>query len=185
MPLKVCAPPLLLTTSDLSCEKKDNVDENGSGYDATGSSSAASAKRKRKGVVTKQAKESLDSVYETLAAKHNFNSETGEGERPTVSSLSLPPFSLHPTFPSMSPCTNNLAESTVLSDLSQVSEVMPPTPHLTLAQRKKNNTAFNDAVHKFWKMIEDDNYFQPFSKKVHRMDDLNLKGGNYGKSCSL
>ena len=35
-------------------------------------------KRKRKGVVTKQAKESLDSVYETLGVEYNFNSETGD-----------------------------------------------------------------------------------------------------------
>ena len=185
MPLKVTAPLLSLATAELSCEKKEDIDEYGSGYDATSSSSAASVKRKRKGVATKPAKEAFDSAHEAFTVKSTFNSETDEGERPTVSSLSLPPFSLHPTFPSISRGTNHLADSTVLSDFSFGSEGMLRTPHLTLAQKKKNDTAFNDAANKFWKMIEDDNYFQPFSKKLHRMEDLTLKGGNCCKYSSF
>ena len=147
-------------------------------------SSAAAAKRKRKGAALKQVidlyADTADELFFTLPT---FNSETGEGERPTVSSLSLPPFAFtfQPSFPTTSPKNSHLADASMPYDqISEKHSAFLP-PQLTLAQKKKSDAAMTEAVNKFWKTIEEDNYFQPFCRNVHRMDDLSLKGGDYSK----
>ena len=186
MPLK---PTRTLLPLIASVERKKDINEHDPEEDVTymtsGSSSAAPVKRKRKGAVMKQGIEVSESTFDVLVPTSSFNSETGEGERPTISSLSLPPFSLHSTFPSISLRANHSTNDAICFETSVSSEVILPVPHLTLAQKKKNDIAFHDSVNKFWKTIEDENYFQPFSKKVHRMDDLSLKGGDYSKSYQL
>lgn len=148
-----------------------------------GSSSSAGLKRKRKAVNLKQPDElDADCMYELLNKLPLFDSETGEGDRPTVSALSLPPFSFNHISTSSTLSNSYTADGTSpLTERSSENQNSSAAPPLAAPLKKKNGSVALEAISKFWKTIENENYFQPFSRKTHRMDDLALKGGDYCK----
>ena len=163
--------PAASTARDRKKDEDEGDKEENEVPASKGLSSTAAAKRKRKTAGDKKAELLVEEAFD-FTTEPLYNSETGEGERPTISSLSLPPFTFNPT--------NQSADAAY--DENTANQLPSSIPILTLIQKKKNSAAFNEAVNKFWKTIEEDNYFQPFSRNIHRMDDLALKGGDYSKS---
>jgi hypothetical protein len=191
MPSNQPVPLAASTGPPSSRDKKKNddfdVSEDNEVLSKKGSSSSAALKRKRKAVIPKQAGElELDCTYEMLTQPPLFDSETGEGERPTVSALSLPPFSFNHFITSPALSNSHPADGTSpLTESSSENQTNPAVVPLAAPLKKKNGSAASEAITKmFWKTIENENYFQPFSRKTHRMDDLALKGGDYSKSSA-
>jgi hypothetical protein len=182
--------PLAVSTGPTSARDKKKIDdfdvsEDNEILSKKGSSSSAALKRKRKAVNPKQAGElEVDCIYELITKAPLFDSETGEGERPTVSALSLPPFSSNHFITSPALSNSDPADGTSpLTEISSENQTNPAVVPLAAPLKKKNGSATSEAINKmFWKTIENENYFQPFSRKTHRMDDLALKGGDYSKS---
>ena len=163
--------PAASTARDRKKDEDEGDKEENEVPASKGLSSTAAAKRKRKTAGDKKAELLVEEAFD-FTTEPLYNSETGEGERPTISSLSLPPFTFNPIHQS----------ADTAYDDNTANQLPSSIPILTLIQKKKNSAAFNEAVNKFWKTIEEDNYFQPFSRNIHRMDDLALKGGDYSES---
>lgn len=119
--------------------------------------------RKRKGIQTEE--DDYPSDDDICISAPTYNSETGEGDRPSVSLLSLPKFMKQ----------NTSAEDTYNGSTLEFSPVNYDT------KEKKPTSASMDVIKNFWKFIDDQNYFQPYSKKSHRMDDFALRDVDYGK----
>lgn len=189
MPSNQPVPLAAQTGPQSSRDKKKNddidVSEDNEILSKKGSSSSAALKRKRKAVNPKQAEDlDVDCMYELPSKPPLFDSETGEGERPTVSELSLPPFSFNNFMTSPALSNSNRADGTSpLTESSTENQTTSAVVPSAAPLKKKNGSAACEAINKmFWKTIETENYFQPFSRKTHRIDDLALKGGDYSKS---
>ena len=184
-PVPLAASTGLSSSRDKKKTEDFDVSEDNEILSKKGSNSSAALKRKRKAVNPKQAEDlDVDCMYELLSKTPLFDSETGEGERPTVSALSLPPFSFNHQITSPALSAFGPADSTSpLTESSSEAQINSAVVPLAVPLKKKNGSAASEAINKmFWKTIENENYFQPFSRKTHRMDDLTLKGGDYSKS---
>jgi hypothetical protein len=172
-----------------SADKNKKLNENEGGGDdeeirgKKGKLSSIAGKRKRKGAIQAMEEEDLEaeSADEFSIPPPTFDSETGVGERPTVSLLSLPRFLFNKKIPSSTNQHNFLTDAS----LPPPSSMNEGDQQACSPLKQEKKTASNEAVKKFWKLIDEQNYFQPFSKKSHRIDDLALKGGDYSKFYHL
>jgi hypothetical protein len=104
-----------------------------------------------------------------------FDSETGVGIRPEFSMLRLPSQTTHLDVAYWS------TDSTEPEDRDAADAMMDTgDAHEATATANQYSTTEN-ALTSFWKSIEDSNYFQPFSKKSHRLEELHIRGNDYGK----
>ena len=117
----------------------------------------------------------IEDETEVVPDKIEFDSEAGIGIRPEFSMLRLPSQTAHPEVVYWS------------ADSSQNEEGNPTDPTMDAADALETATTMNqfsstqNALANFWKSIEESNYFLPFSKKSHRLEELYIRGNDYGK----
>lgn len=179
--------PLIQPTQTNNCrEKKKNditVDSGSIDKLRLQTVSSSSSKRKRKPANTRPVKADDEAAHALVAFPPLFNSETMQGERPTVSFLSLFPSSIQ-----------NAITSTASIDLHNLDGKLLPTEgsngtlissgivDTAIPAMKKNLAAAVNDANAFWKTFEDEKYFLPFSRKTHQVEELSLKGGDYGET---
>lgn len=185
MPEKLLSSTVQLSTSAFPRDRignRENESKQGSTINSKrGISPAATSKRKRKALISPAVEDANDDqIPSTDLYRPIYDSETGEGTRPTVSYLAPRSSLFDYTCVSSSPTTKDgsVMQTEACSDSKvPTSTVEPSVPN---SAKLKPRTAASCTVNKFWKLIDDENYFQPFSKKAGITDDLCLRGGDYG-----
>lgn len=111
-------------------------------------SSSNNGKRKRKGVPTEE-EDDYPSDDGICIPAPIYNTETGEGERPTISLRSLRKYhSNHGNIDSIQP---NTSEDVDLSEFLVLNH-----------EKDKKSSSSIECIKNFWKSVEDQNYFQPY-----------------------
>lgn len=111
-------------------------------------SSNNNGKRKRKGIPVEE-EDDYPSDDGICISAPTYNSERGEGERPSISLLSLPKYhSNHGNIHSIQ--LNTSEDSNGLE--------YPVLNH----EKEKKSSSTLDAIKNFWKSVDDQNYFQPY-----------------------
>ena len=143
--------------------------------------SKASSPKKRKHSDQQDEKESVPDTDEQSSADVlvtiDFDSETGVGIRPEFSLLRLPRNAPSSQDTVLSAELTNAAENR--SDASSTKGIKNEMMETTAP----SSSMQCDTLDHFWKSIEDGNYFQPFSTKSHHLEDLCIRGGDYGACC--
>ena len=109
----------------------------------------------------------------------DFDSETNVGTRPEFSLLRLPRNAASNHDMVSSAEMTNAAETR--ADASSTNGIKNEKLETTASSSSAH--VHCDTLDRFWKSIEDGNYFQPFSTKSHHLDDLCIRGGDYGACC--
>ena len=185
MPEKLLSSTVQLSTSVFPRDRignRESESKQGSTINSKrGISPAAASKRKRKALISPVVEDSKDDqIPSTDLNRPVYDSETGEGTRPTVSYLAPQSSLIDYICVSSSPTTKDgsVMQTETCSDIkAPTSTVEPSVPN---SAKPKPRTAASNTINKFWKLIDDENYFQPFSKKAGIIDDLCLRGGDYG-----
>lgn len=118
----------------------------------------------------------IECESDTLPEMIEFDSETGIGIRPEFSMLRLRSQTIHPEVVHSS------------TDWAEPEDGDPAHPAMDTGEAHEAATIVNhyptteNALTNFWKSIEDSNYFHPFSKKSHRLEEVHIRGADYGKS---
>ena len=179
--------PLLQPTQNNNCREKKKTEtaaDGGSGDKVRLQAvSSSSSKRKRKPANTRPVKADDEAAHALVAYPPLFHSETRQGERPTVSFLSLFPFSVSNAITSTASVDlHDLDGKSLLTEGSNSTQISSGIVDNAIPIMKKNLTAAVNDANTFWKMFEDDKYFLPFSRKTHKVEELSLKGGDYGET---
>ena len=179
MPQKLLSNPVQPSASVSSIGNRESGNSQGNTVNSKrGISPPAASKRKRKALISMDPEEVQEDHLESY--RPIYDSETGEGTRPTTSYLAPQSSLLDYVFVSSSPPSNDslLVQTVTTSD----SKIPVPTvePPLSNGTKLKPRSAASNTINKFWKLIDEENYFQPFSKKAGRIDELCLRGGDYG-----
>lgn len=182
MPQKLLSNPVQPSASVSSLGNRESGSSQGNTVNSKrGISPAAASKRKRKALSSVDPEEVQEDHLELN--RPIYDSETGEGTRPTVSYLAPQSSLFDYVFVSSSPPSNDslLVQTVITSDSkTPVPTVEPPVSNST---KLKPRSVVSNTINKFWKLIDEENYFQPFSKKAGRIDELCLRGGDYGASA--
>ena len=186
MPPVQSTPLLQQTQNNTFREKKKNditVDGGSGDKVRLQAVSSTSSKRKRKPANIRPVKADDEAADALVAYPPLFHSETRQGERPTVSFLSLFPFSVSNAIASTASIDlHNLDGKSLLNEGSNSTLISSGILDTALPIMKKNLTAAVNDANTFWKMFEDEKYFLPFSRKTHKVEELSLKGGDYGET---
>ena len=150
-------------------------------------SGKASTPKKRKHSDQQDEKESIpDTVMDDeqsstdVLVTIDFDSETGVGTRPEFSLLRLPRHESNGQDTALSAELPNATENR--SDASSNNGIKKEKLETTTSSSSSSSSSSNrgDTLDRFWKSIEDGNYFQPFSTRSHHLEDLCIRGGDYG-----